>query len=98
MAEREGGIFVTSKTVSAILGVIALITVTFSSISTVNSYAYKVDSLETKYVQVLSSMDLLNKKLDKYNEKLDTSNEKTVSLTISITRLEERLKSMEKSK
>lgn len=93
-----GGFLITLKSISAFLAVITLTVTLYTGVSNVNRYIYKIEKLEGDQVQLLSLIDRLDKKLDQYNAKFDISNDKIIDLTITLNRLEERLKSMERTK
>ena len=88
MAEQENGLYVTSRTVSAVLGVIALGVAIFSGVSAVNSYSFRLSKLESDQIRLLTTINDLN-------TKLDTLNVKIVDLTIILNRVQDRYETLQ---
>lgn len=80
----EKGITLTPKTLSALLGTIALAVALYNGVSTVNGYSFRLEKLEAERVQFISSIEKLNTKLDETNSKI-------FDLTIALNRVEEHL-------
>lgn len=82
-SDQEQSISINSKTISAVLGLIALMTAVFTGISTVNGYAYRIEKLEADKILLSSSMDKLTQEISSLNAKI-------VDLTITLNRVQDR--------
>lgn len=82
-SDQEQSIAINSKTISAVLGLIALMTAVFTGISTVNGYAYRIEKLEADKILLSSSMDKLTQEISSLNAKI-------VDLTITLNRVQDR--------
>lgn len=80
---QEKGVNVTPRTLSTVLGLISLIVALYTGISTLNSYAFRVQSLEANNVQLASSVGKLSGTIEILNEKI-------TGLTITINRIDDR--------
>lgn len=83
-SDNSGGFYVTARNVGFALSLITLTTIIFGGFSTVNSYAYKIDKIEQDY----KSLSLENAKI---TDKVGKINDQLVDLSITLSRLEERL-------
>lgn len=81
--EDNKGFFVTTKTISAALGIMTLIGIGVTTVTTLNSYAFRIEKLETEKVEFASSVKNLTTRIEELNTKL-------VDLTITLNRLEDR--------
>lgn len=81
----RGGIVISTKSISLILSIIGLITVMYTTISTINQYTFKIEQLEIQNANLVTQISRLNGKITDLDTQLD-------ELKIIITRLEERSK------
>lgn len=81
--QPKSGVLVTTKTISATLAVLTLLSTLFVGATTINGYAFRIDKLEAERIELSSSIDQLNVRLDELNKQI-------VSLTIALNRLEDR--------
>ncbi len=76
-SNQGGGVYLSTKTISVLVGCFSLLASFYYGVTKVNSYDFRLEKLETEKVQLSSTIDALIKEVKDLNGKI-------VELTISI--------------
>lgn len=79
----EHGITITTKTLTTFLTVCSVIAILFTGVTKVNSYDYRLATLETNKIEHETSIQSLTKEIKDLNTKI-------VDLTIALNRIDAR--------
>lgn len=81
--EQERGVTITAKTLTTFITVCTVLGILFAGVSRVNSYDYRLASLETNKIEMENSISGLIKEIKDLNGKI-------VDLTIALNRVDAR--------
>lgn len=80
---QEVGFTVNNRTLSFVLGIIAILGTVTAGVSTINTYSSRITNLENKNIELLSEVSRLNEKIDDLTDKI-------ITLTIALNRVDDR--------
>lgn len=79
--ETEAGIRITSKSITAIVGIFALSASIYGGVSKINSWDYRLERLEYEWSAQKGNVETLTREIKELNAQI-------VSLTIALNRLQ----------
>jgi outer membrane murein-binding lipoprotein Lpp len=85
MSQQDPNVTINQRSLSFVLGLVTLLGIMYSGVSTVNGYSARINSLETRNVELVSQVNTLTKKIDDLNVKI-------TELTIALNRVDDRTK------
>jgi len=88
--DQEKGFYVTAKSLTTMLSLLALMTAMYTGVSSINSFAFRLDRLELEKIALVTTIEDLTNKVDLLNNKI-------IDLTIILNRVEDRYARIEKS-
>ena len=68
------GIVINSKSISLATGIIGLLIIFYTTITTINSYTFRIDQLEQQNANLITQITSLNVKIDKLTDELNRLN------------------------